>query len=48
MTLVQGMLSEIVSDPGAMPLIERLERTVAGMSSLLDKISTSTSWRLAL
>ena len=38
MTLVQGMLSETVSDPAAKTLIERLERTVAGMSSLLDKI----------
>ena len=47
MTLVQGMLSETISDPAAKPLIERLERTVSGMSSLLDKFSTSTSWRLA-
>ena len=38
MTLVQGMLSESVPDPAAKPLIERLERTVAGMSRLLDKI----------
>src|SRR5208337_4683808 len=38
MTLVQGMLSETISNPAATTLIERLERTVSGMSSLLDKI----------
>ncbi|HWJ17792.1 MAG TPA: response regulator, partial [Geobacterales bacterium] len=38
MTLVQGMLSEMISDPGAMTLIERLDRTISGMSNLLDKI----------
>ena len=38
MTLVQGLLSETVSDPAAKTLIERLERTVSGMSNLLDKI----------
>ena len=38
MTLVQGMLLETASDPAAKTLIERLDRTVSGMSSLLDKI----------
>ena len=38
MTLVQGILSETISDPAAKPLIERLDRTITGMSSLLDKI----------
>ncbi len=38
MILVQGILAETVSDPAAKTLIERLDRTVAGMSSLLDKI----------
>jgi two-component system CheB/CheR fusion protein len=38
MTLVQGMLSETISDPAAKALIERLDCTVIGMSSLLDKI----------
>ncbi len=38
MTFVQGMLSDSLTDPAVKPLIERLNRTVAGMSSLLDKI----------
>ena len=38
MTLVQGMLSETISDPAAKSLMERLNRTISGMWSLLDKI----------
>jgi two-component system CheB/CheR fusion protein len=38
LSLLQGMLSDSVSDPGALQLIQRLEKTIAAMSSLLDKL----------
>ena len=38
LSLLQGMLAEGVSDPGASKLIERLDKTIVAMSSLLDKL----------
>jgi two-component system CheB/CheR fusion protein len=38
LSLLQGMLSDSVSDPGATQLIERVEKTIAAMSGLLDKL----------
>ncbi len=38
LSLLQGMLADSVSDPSASQLIERLEKTIAAMSGLLDKL----------
>ncbi len=38
LSLLQGILAEGVSDPGASKLIERLDKTIVAMSSLLDKL----------
>jgi two-component system CheB/CheR fusion protein len=38
LSLLQGMLADGVSDPGASQLIERLDKTIVVMSGLLDKL----------
>jgi two-component system CheB/CheR fusion protein len=38
LSLLQGMLADSISDPGASQLIERLDKTIVAMSGLLDKL----------
>ena len=38
LSLLQGMLADGISDPGASKLIERLDKTIGAMSGLLDKL----------
>ena len=38
LSLLQGMLADSISDPGAPQLIERLDKTIGAMSGLLDKL----------
>ncbi len=38
LSLLQGMLADGISDPGAAPLVERLDKTITAMSGLLDKL----------
>ncbi|MGO9984913.1 MAG: response regulator, partial [Rhodomicrobium sp.] len=38
LSLLQGMLADSISDPGASQLIERLDKTILAMSGLLDKL----------
>ncbi len=38
LSLLQGMLADSIRDPGASQLIERLDKTIVTMSSLLDKL----------
>ena len=38
LSLLQAMLADSISDPGASQLIERLDKTITAMSGLLDKL----------